>query len=307
MRRIAILSRAQRELESRSVFADAYRKAAAFTKPVIVSWANADGTCQSGVGSFVVVNDDGWILTAHHIVALLDQLGARKKAYTDHQAAAKAITDDPGLLGDQKRKKLRQLGPMPKDAVISFSFWWAADRVQPQDFTSLVDADLAVGRLQPFDKASVTTYPVFKNPANPVAPGTSLCRLGFPFHQITPTFDGQGFHLPPNTMPMVLFPIEGILTRELIVNPDPKAFVGFIETSSPGLMGQSGGPIFDRDGVIWGIQSQTHHLPLGFSPPVPNGRPGEKEHQFLNVGVGTHPATIINVLTDLEVAHIVAT
>lgn len=290
------------------MFAEAYRKASFFTRPVIASWANHDGTCQSGVGSFVVVNDGGWILTAHHIVALLEQLEERKKKYTDHQAAAVAIENDAGLLNDQKRKKLRHLGPMPKDAVKGFSFWWGADGVSPQGpFTSLVEGDLAVGQLKPFDKIHGATYPTFKNPATPVSPGTSLCRLGFPFHQITPTYDGRNFQLPPGTLPMVLFPIEGILTRQLIVNPDPNAFIGFIETSSPGLGGQSGGPIFDRDGVVWGIQSQTHHLPLGFSPPVPNGRPGEKEHQFLNVGVGTHPATIVTVLKDLGVAHVIST
>jgi hypothetical protein len=288
------------------VFADAYRIAASFTKPVIVSWANADGSCQSGVGSFVVVNDEGWILTAHHIVALLGQLGARKKAYEDHRAALAAIQNDAGLLGDQKRKKIKQLGPVPPAAVTDFSFWWAADGVQPENFSSLEVADLAAGRIKPFDKKSVTTYPTFKNPGTPVAPGTSLCRLGFPFHQITPTYDGTNFHLPPNTLPMVLFPIEGILTRQLIAEPDPDRFTGFIETSSPGLMGQSGGPIFDRHGVVWGIQSQTHHLPLGFSPPVPNGRPNEKEHQFLNVGLGTHPRTIVNMLNDLKVAHAVS-
>lgn len=38
----------------------------------------------------------------------------------------------------------------------------------------------------------------------------------------------------------------------------------FIETSTPRLRGQSGGPIFDVNGAIWAIQSQTHHLKLGF-------------------------------------------
>ncbi len=69
-----------------------------------------------------------------------------------------------------------------------------------------------------------------------------------------------------------------------------------IETSSPGLKGQSGGPIFDKDGVIWGIQSTTHCLPLGFSPAVPDGKPHEKEHQFLNVGRGVHADTIVGAM-----------
>ena len=72
--------------------------------------------------------------------------------------------------------------------------------------------------------------------------------------------------------------------------------IGFLETSSPGLMGQSGGPIFDVRGTVWSIQSRTMHLPLGFNPPVPNATRGEVEHQFLNVGWGTHPQTLVGAL-----------
>jgi hypothetical protein len=38
--------------------------------------------------------------------------------------------------------------------------------------------------------------------------------------------------------------------------------VKFIETSTPGLRGQSGGPLFDAKGEIWGIQSRTNFLEL---------------------------------------------
>ena len=37
-----------------------------------------------------------------------------------------------------------------------------------------------------------------------------------------------------------------------------------IELSTPGLRGQSGGPLFDVNGVIYGMQSATLTLPLGF-------------------------------------------
>ena len=71
-------------------------------------------------------------------------------------------------------------------------------------------------------------------------------------------------------------------------------------------MGQSGGPIFDATGTVWGVQSHTSHLPLGFSPGVPGGRPHEKEHQFLNVGRGVHPATIVGVLKKSGIKHSVS-
>ena len=34
--------------------------------------------------------------------------------------------------------------------------------------------------------------------------------------------------------------------------------------STPGLRGQSGGPLFDREGIVYGMQHLTSHLHLGF-------------------------------------------
>ena len=37
-----------------------------------------------------------------------------------------------------------------------------------------------------------------------------------------------------------------------------------VEISTPGLKGQSGGPLFSSNGIIYGIQSMTNHLHLDF-------------------------------------------
>src|SRR5690606_2946450 len=104
------------------------------------------------------------------------------------------------------------------------------------------------------------------------------------------------FSLPPESVPIPRFPIDGMFTREVNVelsNGKKHHFpLKYLETSSPGLKGQSGGPIFDSNGHIWAVQSKTSHLPLGFNPTVPNTN--TKEHQFLNVGWGVHAETIIN-------------
>jgi S1-C subfamily serine protease len=101
--------------------------------------------------------------------------------------------------------------------------------------------------------------------------------------------------LPENALPIPRFPIEGIFTRTIDSRSEddtPLKFpIRFVETSTPGLRGQSGGPTVDARGTIWAIQSKTAHLPLGFSPPVP-GNSNLTEHQFLNVGIGIHPVTL---------------
>ena len=78
--------------------------------------------------------------------------------------------------------------------------------------------------------------------------------------------------------------------------------VRFIETSSPGLRGQSGGPLFDVNGTVWGIQSSTMHYPLGFSPEVNQGGRRFVEQQFLNAGMAVHVAVCIEMMSKMGVA-----
>lgn len=165
----------------------------------------------------------------------------------------------------------------------------------------LGEADLLVGRLEPFDRTVVRNYPVLKNPqTTPV--GTSLCKLGFPFHEIKATFDEStnNFTIAQGVLPLPRFPIEGIYTRNASAgkSKDGKYDIRFLETSTPGLRGQSGGPIFDVKGQIWAIQSHTRHLPLGFSPKVLKDKKEVEENQFLNVGLGVHVNVLVAFLND---------
>jgi hypothetical protein len=150
---------------------------------------------------------------------------------------------------------------------------------------------LAVGRIEGFDPTHVPAYPQFADPALALDPGTSLCRLGFPFHEISATFDESSnmFRLADGVLPMPRFPNDGIHTRvQIRVDPQSKRSAKFIETSTPGLRGQSGGPLFDTAGRVWGIQSSTQHLSLGFAPAVKIGNKETVEHQFMHVGLATH-------------------
>ena len=74
-----------------------------------------------------------------------------------------------------------------------------------------------------------------------------------------------------------------------------------LETSTPGLRGQSGGPIFDTNGDIWAIQSRTQHYDLGFKPKAMQS--AQEEHQFLNVGLGVHVQTVLGFLDQLGIKY----
>jgi hypothetical protein len=135
--------------------------------------------------------------------------------------------------------------------------------------------------------------------------GTSLCKLGFPFHSIQPEFINNNFQLPPGSLPIPLFPLEGIYTRKIEVRPNPGNYpLSYIETSTPGLKGQSGGPTFDVHGNIWAIQSSTKSLELGFGDSLQTGKEAEHlRNQYLNVGWGIHSETIIGLLNEHNISY----
>jgi hypothetical protein len=287
------------------MFAQAYQIASGYTYPVVSTQKHLSGEVSSSLGSFVVLNPEGWIFSVAHILSDFQAFMNHKAELEAYERRKDEIEASTRLSAKQKRNRANRLN---RDAewITHQSYWWGRDDWHVVDITANTEADIFIGRIEDFDPGSVSNYPVIKNPEN-LPCGTSLCKLGFPFHNVAASFnEGTGqFELAPGTLPIPRFPIDGILTRQIRTD---RTFgrgnypVSFLETSSPGLRGQSGGPIFDTKGTLWAIQSRTHHLSLGFSPKVDrNGREVE-ENQFLNVGVGIHPEVIINALTDLGIS-----
>ena len=292
------------------MFTNALAKAGNFTLPVVISSRLGSGECASAVGACVVVNRDGWVLTVAHLIKEIERQQQSALKHRSHSKDVRRFENDTAADKLFRKKGVRTFQTPSDKSVQNHSVWWGRDGAQLHDLAILPAADLAVGRLEPFDPDSIAHYPVFKQPDIGYAPGKSLCKLGFPFHSITPSFDEEKniFVLPQGAVPLPLFPIEGIFTR-VVIAPMPgleKTGNGkFIETSSPGLVGQSGGPIVDSTGAVWALQSHTRHYPLGFSPPIPgqSKNPGAKEHQFLNVGLGVHAEIILNLLKQRGVEH----
>lgn len=325
------------------MFADAYRIASCFTLPVVISSRDASGVCRSSIGACVVVNRDGWILTTAHII---EEIRRQQQSAALHGAYGGEVrAHERDATADKKFRhgKVRTLHRPTGDTIVNHSVWWGRDGALLREAQVRPGADLALGRLQPFDASGIAQFPVFKKPGADYRPGRSLCKLGFPFHGITPSFDEakNAFLLPPGAVPLPLFPSEGIFTRMVVAHApgvDAHAHAGkkrargkrgsngngnsnsdtgngntampqieagkFIETSTPGLTGQSGGPVVDVRGNVWALQSHTRHYPLGFSPPAPGQNGGaQKEHQFLNVGLGVHAESILHFLQSAGVEH----
>jgi hypothetical protein len=271
------------------MFQSAVTTASLFTQPVIVSTRLQSGVTSASIATFVIVNDEGWVLTCAHVLA-------PQKAFNDQQGDVRAydnemarINGDATLLPSKRKALLRRLRSDP-NWIREISYWWGADGVAAGSWIANDLSDLALGKLDPFTPPPGIKYPVFGNTANPISPGASLCRLGFPLHEVACSWDPatRRFTIPPESFPLPRFPLDGMYTRDYVLEDPSGIRAKFIETSTPGLRGQSGGPIFDRDARIWALQSRTIHYPLGFTPSAVQGSKAVTEHQFLNVGVGTH-------------------
>lgn len=285
------------------MFASAFKRASAYTHPVIIRRRFFDRTVQCSCGAFVVLNEEGWIVTAAHLWNAYFRYQEHAAEIVEYERRVEAIREDPGLDYEQKS---RRIGLLKTDSewITHVSYWWGRDGVRVKDMKFLPDGDLVIGRLDPFDPRGQAAYPVIKDPSS-LDVGTSLCRLGYPFSRIEATFDEstQSFEFSPGSAHPARFPVEGIYTRELAAGPsrDGRYAIKFVETSSPGILGQSGGPIFDARSSLWGVQSRTDMYPM--RPPARKAMGGtdDSEPPYFNVGVGVHPELLVTFLKDHDV------
>ena len=209
-------------------------------QPVVVVWRLKRGKVDWGIGAGMFVNRDGWFVTAGHMLGQIHKLDQAVNAQTPN-----------------KRK--------PKgDAVTHYAFTFARNsgpfeaRVKPA-------IDLGIGRITGVTPPADYQFPKFR--VRDVEQGELLCRAGYPFiNDRRPTWTAENGFAFENLFPVPMFVNEALVSRFGTLRDDNNQAVGkLIETSSPGLRGQSGGPLADADGHICGIQVNTGHYPLGFS------------------------------------------
>lgn len=290
------------------MFNKAYNIAKKYTHPLIVSLLHYDGTIEGGLGSFIVLNDEGWCMTAAHNFGAAFTFNQHHIEIKEYNDKLEKINTDTHV-NEQQKQVLRQEIKANTKWITNFVILLGGQNINILNSFIYHENDLAVFQIDPQFIKAQTIFPKIKNSKN-ISPGTSLCKLGFPFIEVKPTFDfnTKQFLLPPNLLPIPLFPIEGIYTRNLLhgKTKDGTMEIMYLETSSPGLKGQSGGPIFDTEGNIYAIQSQNATLPLGFKGVIYENGINIEENQFFNVGIGVHPATIEYVLNKHNIQYEIA-
>ena len=248
------------------MFSEAIEIAAKFTRAIHSIGRNYGSTViQPGTATLFFVNSDGWALTCGHVA---DQLAAggvlarNAEAYKNELSTRRGTQKGKALL-KQLEKKYHYSKSTPFE--LHNRFMNCVEGTLNFKLVRHKEIDIALIKFEDYTKLLCNAFPIFPSVTSSLQQGKYLCRLGFPFPEFTNfAYDEQNDQLiwTDTGQPMTpRFPIEGMLTRH-VADAQGK-IVGF-ELSTPGLRGQSGGPAFDTEGKVWGMQAQTAHLDLNF-------------------------------------------
>lgn len=289
------------------MFVDAIETVGNFTRPIhTIRRYYASDVVHPGAATLFFVNADGWALTCAHVAKQLpfaEEINKKYNAFKSELASRKGEKTEKQL-----RKELeKKYGYSKKTVVELLNLFYNCIRGELNiEARFHQKMDIALLKFQSFDELLCNNFPVFPKDTSVIKQGKSICRLGFPFSEFTNfAYDNtndrihwtqRGRHNTPR------FPIEGMVTRHHV--NDEGAVVAF-EMSTPGLRGQSGGPAFDVDGKIWGMQSRTGHLDLDFDVDQEVMRDGlpkpVRDSAFLHVGICIHAELLKSFMRDNSV------
>ncbi len=276
------------------MFVDAIDRVDAFTRPLhsIVRLYGHDEIVP-GTATLFFVNQEACAITCKHVAELIAQADTIYQNYRNFQGARRDVLREKDAA--HRITQLENQFKLSADTIIQVrnNFISCVDQYQKLTIDLHPTQDLALLRFEGYGRPLYRSYATFLGDSSLVKPGRSLCRLGYPFPEFSnfrynPSVDDIEWTTTGRvTSPR--FPIDGIVTRLLSESNGIKG----IEMSTPGLRGQSGGPLFDPKGLIYGMQSATRHLHMGFDiedrEVLVNGRKSRvSNYPFLNVGQCVH-------------------
>lgn len=276
------------------MYVDAIERVDFFTRPLhsIVRLYGHDAIVP-GTATIFFVNQEACAITCKHVAELIDQAETIHHNYLEFKGARRDVLREKNA--SQRISQLEQAFKLSADTIIQVrnNFVNCFERYQKPIIDFHPTQDLALLRFENYGRLLYRTHATFLGDSSLIKSGRSLCRLGYPFPEFTnfryntSTDDIEWTTSGRNTSPR--FPIDGIVTRLLQENGE----ITGIEMSTPGLRGQSGGPLFDPKGLIYGMQSSTRHLHMGFDiedrEVLVNGRKSRvSNYPFLNVGQCIH-------------------
>ena len=138
------------------MFADACQRVSEFIRPVVVSTRLQNGEVRTQCGTFIVVNRDGWVITAGHLYDSFVKYQTDLNKLREIKELNESRSSRPGA-------PAMEMKPDPT-FITNHSFWWGWDGVKLNNVFVNRQIDIAVGKLEPFDPSWIREYPVFKDP-----------------------------------------------------------------------------------------------------------------------------------------------
>jgi len=283
------------------MFKEAIKKNIDYIKPIVNGYKTPySDEIYGGMGTVMVINEEGWVLTCRHIAENIIIADKIMEAYKDIKKELIENKMPP-------KKIYKKYGIEEESAVIFRNVFlnlidsWNGMQIFMHDYL-----DLALIKFDNPGKIFCEKFPVFAK--ENAEPGESLCRLGFPYSEIKcfnynhvikdiaieKDFDSN----------FQAFPLDGMLTRILI---DDKHKVSLFEVTNAGLPGHSGGPIFNKDGVVVGMQIGNASKDIGLDIDTKLKRGIKeipiKQYSFVNFGIGINVTAIKEFLDKHKVEY----
>ncbi len=276
------------------MFQSAIDKVLQFTRPLHTISRTYSGLILPGSSTFFFVNDNGIAITCKHVLDLIPAADNINQTYLQFKAEREKLPKDGKYRRNLQGLELKYKYNADTTIQLKNNFLNCFDTIKEITCHAHPTLDLAILEFKGFNKIYYTSHARFIKDSNKIKQGKSLGRIGFPFPEFNnfkhnpDTDDIEWTNTGNPNSPS--FPIDGIVTR--FVGSNQNEITG-IEMSTPGLRGQSGGPLFDTDGSIYGMQFATNHLHLGFDMKdieiINNGKKNKvSNYPFLHVGICVH-------------------
>lgn len=247
------------------MFVESIKAVTKFTKPIqTISRAYGLKEIVPGLSTLFFVNENGVAVTCKHVAQLVVAAENVNAQFTQFRTERNRLKHDTQFNRNIRGLELKYKYKKDTTVQVKNNFIGAVDLMKEITVHQHQQYDLAVIEFKGFNHIQYEGYAKFLKDTSKIEQGKYLCRLGYPFPEYTNYYYDEASDdiLFDNSKAanVPAFPIDGIITRNVAEGSE----VMGIEMSTPGLRGQSGGPLFDENGIVYGMQQNTKHLHLGF-------------------------------------------